>query len=66
MVYMGDYELKALLFIGPEHESALSVDLGSCPLTAVLIYDDKLLVVGCEDGCVKVLSLDKPDEPKVI
>jgi len=31
VVYMGDFELKAILFISPEHESALSVDLGSCP-----------------------------------
>lgn len=63
---MGDFELKAILFISPEHESALSVDLGSCPLTGCLVQDDKILVVGCDDGNLKILSLDKPDEPKVI
>jgi hypothetical protein len=65
-VYLGDHDLKALLFITPEQEhAALSVDLSASPLCAVIVNDDKALIIGCEEGCLKIVNLERPDEPKV-
>lgn len=65
MVYMGDLELKSILFIGSELEAALSLGLDASPISAVLMNDEKTLIVGCEEGCIKMISLEHPDKPKV-
>jgi hypothetical protein len=66
IVYMGEQLFKVILFFGPDHEAPLTVDLSASPMTGLLVEDDKLLVVGCEEGCVKILNLERPDEPKLI
>jgi hypothetical protein len=54
-MYLGDYQNSSIILITQDSDTPVDVDLDSKPICGLLMNDDNLLIVSCENKTIKVI-----------